>query len=90
VTVRERMIAVMEALGLRGSLDFDEVLGGPGGEAPSRAILVATFLAVLELCRLAAIHVYQGVSETGCPRGPIRLRAAEGNGGWRARVAEVM
>jgi len=90
ITVRERMIAVMEALGLRGSLDFDELLGRPGGEAPSRASIVATFLAVLELCRLAAIHVYQGMSEAGGPRGPIQLRAAEGGGDWLARVAEVM
>jgi segregation and condensation protein A len=90
ITVRERMIAVMEALGLRDSLDFEEILGRPGGEAPSRAIVVATFLAVLELCRLAAIHVYQGMSDAGTPRGPIRLRAAEGGGDWRARVAEVM
>ena len=90
ITVRERMIAVMEALGLRGSLDFDEVTRRPGGEAPSRAIVVATFLAVLELCRLAAIHVYQGASEAGCPHGPIQLRAAEGGSEWRPRVAEVM
>ncbi len=90
ITVRERMIAVMEALGLRGNLDFDELLGRPGGEAPSRANVVATFLAVLELCRLAALHVYQGMSEAGTPRGPIQLRAAEDGGDWRARVAEVM
>jgi len=90
ITVRERMLAVMDALGLRGSLDLDQVVGRPGGERPSRALVVATFLAVLELCRLAAIHVYQGATESGCPRGPIQLRAAEGGGEWRERVAEVM
>ncbi len=90
ITVRERMLAVMQALGLRGSLELDEILGRPGGEAPSRALVVATFLAVLELCRLAAIHLYQGTSEAGCPRGPIHLRVVEGGGEWRERVAEVM
>jgi segregation and condensation protein A len=90
ITVRERMLVVMDALGLRGSLDLDEILGRPGDQAPSRALVVATFLAVLELCRLAAIHLYQGTSESGCPRGPIHLRVAEGGGEWRARVAEIM
>jgi segregation and condensation protein A len=90
ITVRERMLVVMDALGLRGSLDLDAILGRPGGEAPSRSIVVATFLAVLELCRIAAIHVYQGTSETGCPRGPIHLRVAEHGEAWRARIAEIM
>jgi segregation and condensation protein A len=90
VTVRERMLVVMDALGLTGSLDLDAILGRPGGEAPSRAIVVATFLAVLELCRIAALHVYQGMTETGCPRGPIHLRAVDDGEAWRARIAEIM
>ncbi len=90
ITVRERMIAVMEALGIGGSLDLDAVLGRPGGEAPSRAIVVATFLAILELCRITAVHLYQGLSETGCPYGPIHLRVADEGEAWRARVAEFM
>ena len=90
VTVRERMIAVMETLGIGGSLDLDALLGRPGGLAPSRATVVATFLAVLELCRIAALHLYQGMSETGCPYGPIHLRVADDGEAWRARVAEIM
>jgi segregation and condensation protein A len=90
VTVRERMIAVMETLGIGGSLDLDAVLGRPGGEAPSRALVVATFLAVLELCRIAALHLYQGMSERGCPVGPIHLRVADDGEAWRARIAEIM
>src|SRR5215471_4335814 len=49
ITVRDRMVAVMSVLGLRGSLELEELLGPPGGEPPSRALLVATFLALLEL-----------------------------------------
>jgi segregation and condensation protein A len=90
VTVRERMLAVMEALSLRESLDLDATLGPPGGPAPSRALVIATFLAVLELCRIAALHLYQGTSETGCPRGPIHLRRAGDGEAWRASIAEVM
>jgi segregation and condensation protein A len=92
VTVRDRMLAVMEALGLRGSLELDEVLVPPGGGQPSRALVIATFLAVLELCRIAALRLYQGVGPTGSPHGPIHLRLASGAGGegWRAQIAEIM
>jgi len=90
VTVRERMIAVMEALGIGGSLDLDAILGRPGGEAPSREIVVATFLAVLELCRIAAVYLYQGMSERGSPVGPIHVRSADEGEAWRARIAEIM
>jgi hypothetical protein len=46
---------------------------------------------VLELVRLAAVRVYQGLSEAGVPEGPIRLRRAEGTGAdeWSAAVAEI-
>jgi len=92
ITVRDRMLFVMEALGLRESLDLDELWSRPGMPAPSRPILVATFLAVLELCRIEAIRVYQGATPQGCPRGPIHLRLAiDGDAGqWRARIAEIM
>jgi segregation and condensation protein A len=92
ITVRERMLAVMEALGLRGSVELDEVLVSPGGGRPSRALVVATFLAVLELCRIAALRLYQGVGPTGSPQGPIHLRLASRGGGegWRAQIAEIM
>jgi segregation and condensation protein A len=92
ITVRDRMLVVMEALGLRESLAFDELWGRPGMAAPSRAIVVATFLAVLELCRIMAIRVYQSATPEGCPRGPIHLRvASDGDAAeWRARIAEIM
>jgi chromatin segregation and condensation protein Rec8/ScpA/Scc1 (kleisin family) len=93
VTVRERMIAVMEVLELRGSLEFEDVLLAPDGRVVSRSLLVATFLALLELARIEALRLYQGVNESGAPRGPIHLRlVAEGGapGGWRERIADVM
>ena len=44
------------------------------GAAPSRPLLVATFLAMLELARLTALLIYQGLNEEGAPEGAIRLR----------------
>jgi segregation and condensation protein A len=91
VTVHERMIVVMKLLELRASIDFDEVLVAEEGRPASRAVLVATFLAVLELTRLAALRLYQSVSESGVPRGPIHLRRVESSGGagWDDRSDAV-
>jgi segregation and condensation protein A len=92
VTVRERMLAVMERVAGLESLEFERVFELEGTLRPSRAVLVTTFLALLELVRLAAIRVYQGVDAEGVPSGPIRLRglAPEAGPAWRERIAEIM
>jgi segregation and condensation protein A len=92
VTVRERMKVVMQALELRPSLEFTECLLSSEGGPPSRPVFVATFLAILELSRLAALRVYQGVDPSGAPSGPIHLRRSEepGSGDWSEQVAEIM
>ena len=92
VTVRERMRVVMKALELRPSLEFTECLLTSEGVPPSRSIFVATFLAILELSRLAALLLYQGIDERGGPQGPIHLRRSDepGSGAWTEQVAEVM
>jgi len=88
ITVRERMIAVMKLLEPRSSIDFDDVLVAEDGRPVSRAVVVVTFLAILELTRLAALRLYQSLSETGVPRGPIHLRRVEGpeGFGWEGRI----
>jgi len=92
ITVRERMLAVMEALRHREACEFEELLREEGGDWASRALIVATFLAILELTRLEAIGLYQGVDDTGVPQGVIHLRrrAAAGDESWGARVSELM
>jgi segregation and condensation protein A len=92
VTVRERMLVVMKALELRPSIEFTECVLTSEGALPSRSIFVATFLAILELSRLAALRLYQGVDEKGGPQGPIHLRRSDepGSGTWIEQVAEVM
>jgi segregation and condensation protein A len=88
VTVQERMIVVLELLELRASVDFDEVLVGEDGLPVRRAVVVATFLAILELARMAALRLYQGLSESGVPRGPIHMRRVESPDGrsWDGRI----
>lgn len=92
VTVRERMLVVMGLLELRESIEFEDVLVDDAGGPVSRPVVVATFLAVLELTRLEALRLYQGVSHEGVPRGPIHLRRPENLQGdaWRQRIADVM
>jgi segregation and condensation protein A len=92
VTVRERMRVVMDQLELRPSLEFTECLLTSTGGPPSRPVFVATFLAILELSRLAALRIYQGVDDRGGPRGPIHLRRSDepGSGAWSEHVADIM
>jgi segregation and condensation protein A len=91
VTVHERMIAVMEVLERADAIDFERVFILENGRAPSRPVLVTTFLGLLELVRLAAIRVYQGVGEDDVPTGPIQLRRVQDAGvDWRERIAEIM
>lgn len=94
VTVRDRMLVVMDLLEVNESLDFLRIFETEDGEGVvSRPVLVATFLAVLELARLSALRIYQGLSERGTPEGPIRVRRATiatDDPEWRERITESM
>jgi segregation and condensation protein A len=91
ITVRERMIAVMEALRLREACEFEELVR-ENGDWATRPVFVATFLAILELTRLEAIGLYQGVDDFGVPQGAIHVRRkiTPGDEGWVERVSEKM
>jgi segregation and condensation protein A len=91
ITVHERMIAVMDLLKVRENLEFYEIFEVSGIE-PNREILVATFIAILELTRIAALRIFQNLNGEGIPEGPIRVRARENTDGhdWSERIAEIM
>ena len=92
VTVLERMRTVMDALERAETLEFLDLFHDARGEVASRASIVATFLAILELTRLGALRIYQGVGASGAPEGPIRLRRLSGElaEDWAQRISELM
>ena len=85
------MLELMAVLGTRTSIEF-EVMLAEGAQPVSRSLLIATFLAVLELTRMAAIRIYQSIDEAGFPSGPIHLRqtAEAGDRSWMDQIAENM
>ena len=95
VTVRDRMMVVMDLLEENETVEFMRIFEMPGepGGAPTRPVLVATFLAILELARLSALRIYQGLSERGTPEGAIRVRRSQIDSDspeWRERITETM
>jgi len=92
-TVRERVIAIMERIEGVGSLEFTQVFECEDAP-PSRPLIVASFLAILELARLQALRLYQGVDDSGIPEGPIRLRMVQESEHdmphWRERISDLM
>ncbi len=91
VTVRDRMVAIMEVLSEVPQIEFEQIFERAGGP-PSRPVLVTSFLGLLELVRLSAVRVYQGVDEASVPEGPIHLRRVESDSQipWAERIAEIM
>ena len=92
ITVRERMMEIMTVLGPRPSIDFDVLLSEEQTRPYTKILVVATFLAILELTRLSAIRIYQGLDDRGVPEGPIHLRRSieAGDRAWIEQIAESM
>ena len=90
VSIHSCMVSVMEVLEISSNVDFESVLTRNGAPL-SRAVIVAMFLAVLELVRIEAIRIYQGVDEKGSPKGQIHLRKGVDNiQSWKEKISEWM
>jgi segregation and condensation protein A len=91
ITVRERMVTVMDALRAREVIEFEQIFQLDEEIPPSRTMIVVTFLAILELVRISALRVYQGIGDDGGPRGPIHLRLAGAGDGleWDDRISKI-
>ena len=92
ITVRERMMEIMTMLEPRPSADFDTLLREEQSRPYTKVLVVVTFLAILELTRIAAIRIYQGLDDLGVPEGPIHLRRSIelGDTAWIEQIPESM
>ena len=92
ITVRERMVTVMDTLRAREAIEFERIFQIDEQSSPSRTMIVVTFLAILELVRLSTLRVYQALGEDGGPEGPILVRpAGDGlDGKWEEHISGSM
>jgi len=92
ITVRERMLEIMAVLESRPSIDFDVLPRAEPTRPHTKALIVAPFLGILELTRLSAIRIYQGIDEAGAPEGPIHLRRSieTNDTAWIKQIADSM
>src|SRR5262249_30314398 len=75
LTLQEFMVEVMDALRAAdpASVRFEDLLAG---DAPTRERVVLAFLSILELAKIQALLIFQNVSDSGQPDGPVRVRLA--------------
>jgi hypothetical protein len=86
------MLEVMAILETRPSIEFEVLMREDPVRSYSKVVVIATFLAILELTRLAAIRIYQGIDEMGVLQGPIHLRRSisPGDATWADHIADSM
>lgn len=77
LTISDAISRVAEFLRLRRRATFEELLGGPAGRRNTRADVIATFLAILEMTRLKLIRIYQSPAEEAGPGGEILVEARD-------------
>lgn len=92
ITVRQCMLDIMDAMQARESIEFDQIVLGPAAAAPTISVLVASFLAILELTRLGVLRVYQSVTEASVPVGPIHMRRVidPDDRAWTGQLADIL
>ena len=100
VSVRDRMLVVMERLECTDSVEFNDIFAAEGeGSRDVRSSSPRSWRS--SSSRVSGrIRIYQGVGAEGAPEGPIRLRMrelseatstdADATGPWRERISELM
>jgi segregation and condensation protein A len=77
LTINDAISRVAEVLRLQRRATFEELLAGPSDRRNTRADVIATFLAVLEMTRLKLIRIYQAPLDDGGPGGEIIVEARD-------------
>jgi segregation and condensation protein A len=77
LSITDAISRVAEVLRSRRRMAFEELLAGPDGQRHSRPVVIATFLALLEMARLKLIRIYQAPADEAGPGAEIVVEAKE-------------
>jgi segregation and condensation protein A len=77
LTINDAISRVAEVLRLQRRATFEELLAGPSERRNTRADVIATFLAILEMTKLKLIRIYQAPIDEAGPGGEILVEARD-------------
>jgi segregation and condensation protein A len=77
LTINDAISRVAEVLRVQRRATFDELLAGPPERRNSRANVLATFLALLEMARLRLVRIFQAALEEAGPGAEIIVEARD-------------
>jgi segregation and condensation protein A len=77
LTISDAISRVAEVLRLRRRATFAELLAGPADDPHTRADVIATFLALLEMAKLKLLRIFQPPVEEAGPGAEILVEARE-------------
>jgi segregation and condensation protein A len=77
LTISDAISRVAEVLRFQRRATFEELLSGPPERRNTRANVIATFLAILEMAKLKLIRIYQAALDEAGPGGEILVEAKD-------------
>jgi segregation and condensation protein A len=77
LTISDAISRVAEVLRFQRRATFEELLAGPAEARHTRANVIATFLAILEMAKLKLIRIYQAALEEAGPGAEILVEAKD-------------
>src|SRR5512133_517618 len=77
LTISDAIARVADVLRVRRRATFDELLSGSPERRNTRADVIATFLAILEMTKLKLIRIYQASIDEAGPGGEILVEARD-------------
>jgi segregation and condensation protein A len=77
LTINDAISRVADRLRLQRRATFEELLSGAPDQRHTRADVIATFLAILEMAKLKLIRIFQALREDAGPDGEILVEARD-------------
>jgi len=77
LSITDAISRVAELLRVRRRISFEELLGAGEGERATRATILATFLALLEMAKLKLVRIFQAPADEAGPGSEIVVEAKD-------------